>query len=75
MAPRFLETTKTIRLQSVSSDARITRAGTLTKPDDLEPGAVFVAWQVEKTEPKRRVRSDSKGHTSDLSVLPFVWLG
>jgi hypothetical protein len=75
MAPRFLETTKTIRLQSVSSDPLTTRAGTLRKTDDLEPGAVFVAWQVERAEPKRRVRSDSNAHTSDLSMLPFVWLG
>jgi hypothetical protein len=70
MAATSLETTKTIRLQSVSSDLPNT-----LKSDHLEPAAVFVAWQVAKTEPRGKRKSDSKRQPSDPSMLPFVWLG
>jgi hypothetical protein len=75
MAATSLETTKTIRPHSVSSEQTDAGEGAIVaKPDDLEPAVVFVAWQVAMTEPKHRGKLDP-GQTSDASMLPFVWLG
>lgn len=75
MATRSLEATKTIRFESIGTDPPITAGGTTAKSDDLEPAVVFMAWQVAKTEPHHRRMSESKRQTSDLPMLPFVWLG
>ena len=75
MAARSLEATKTVRLHAVSSEQPSAGGAGGAKAEDLEPAVLFVAWQVAKSEPKRRAKSDSKGQTSDPSMLPFVWLG
>lgn len=75
MAAISLETTKTVRLQSVRSELSNAVGGVAAKSDDHEPAVVFVAWQVAKTEPKGKGKSDSKRQSSDPSMLPFVWLG